>query len=922
VTKSKKKLATVFLILSLVCIPLEVTQGVGAILEDGSSVNIKKTELMRITYNPENQITSQTAEVSLDVTNNGTSRATFDLVDRAEKVNASTLITLQGTPNPDFVGDLGYITLVRWNNVSAEAGSTLKFDYYVRTWKNPPIDVRQTWYLNNAIANFTNTRGIYFVSANVSDVITFSLSIQNALKPLFWDENDDLVFQPVPYLFLVSFSSTLFSDIRTEPPANSSSLFAGDWYFNWFGFLSDDKVTTLKISARIASTDSWGQVQVNPITVQTSSDVSSFTGQLNSTITELNSSRNASDSLSQSFRGVGDAVAAQGKVTNATAEGLSKLADAVVAQGEVTNATAEGLSKLADAVVAQGEVTNATAEGLSKLADAVAAEAEAINMTADGLNQLADAVVQAKYAIGDMKIAVQNASQALNLTAQAIQYQYYLATYAKNSLQLAITTLQDFTRNPETIAFLISHPRLAVEFYRAIGNMTVAYDALVIMVDGYGELPSLYQLYLYVEEAADGMGSQAESLETLMNAMGQMAEGMYSMAEGLATLSNSTVQIAEGMHSMAEGLATLSNSTVQIAEGMHSMAEGLATLSNSTVQIAEGMHSMAEGLGVLSNSTGQVNESLTSAATVLQNVTEVSIKTADLAYGSSDGFSSQSESIKQEISSINGLLFAAKHYSRPLLGMPDARGIDQPPKFSVKVHVEKLNESFLIIPSVNLDHQPDGYDKVIVYKLFLTLNVNPSSVFVEAYGRTFENPATLGLEYDQETKVLALTPYLYVNDTANILVDWLGNPVRILLKANEEINVTAEVDVAPVSRNVSIDTYSRCMNTINQPIVVTQRIEWQSPPPPPPPEKSWLDALLEILQRVEVQVLICALATLIGIVIGMIYLKRKGGKGSRVDALVPPSRSDPKELYDQIELLEEKLREKSNRHGETSETQH
>jgi len=259
------------------------------------------------------------------------------------------------------------------------------------------------------------------------------------------------------------------------------------------------------------------------------------------------------------------------------------------------------------------------------------------------------------------------------------------------------------------------------------------------------------------------------------------------------------------------------------------------------------------------------------------------------------------------VSSLNGLVSAARRYSKPFLGVTEVREVEQPPKFSVETRVERLNESFWLIPYVYLKHEPDGYSKLMAYKLFLFFNASPSRIFVEAYGEVSENLSSLGLRYEPETNALVLEPWLLVNSTGNLLVDWRGNPVRIILEVDGEVAVDAQVDAAPVLTNVNVDVYSRYVDTVNQPTIVTQKAKYEPlPPPPPESEGGWMRIFLEALQRLEVQVLIFVLATLLGIAVGLIYFKRKRGKKILVvKAEAHAQKTDAEELLEKIKRLEE-----------------
>ncbi|MEM2936365.1 MAG: hypothetical protein QW231_04215, partial [Candidatus Bathyarchaeia archaeon] len=69
------------------------------------------------------------------------------------------------------------------------------------------------------------------------------------------------------------------------------------------------------------------------------------------------------------------------------------------------------------------------------------------------------------------------------------------------------------------------------------------------------------------------------------------------------------------------------------------------------------------------------------------------------------------------------------------------------------------------------------------------------------------------------------------------------------------------------------DVYS-----VSQPHLLIQNITWGEKPPPPPPSKSWIQILMENLQRPEIQLLVVTLAAVTIGLTGGFFLKGKREK--------------------------------------------
>lgn len=801
-----KVILLLILILSQSCTTSSILT-VKSQVEGTPLIFVKKTELIRIDLDPIGSVGSQTAEILLEVFNNGSSTAVFDLVDRSEQVDASTLILLRETPKPDSVTNIGSVTLIEWKDISLEAGDTVEFQYYVNVQKSSPINLGQTWYLNNAVANLTNSRGMYFLNANVSDVVTLELNLKNELKPLLFDGRH--VFQPIPFLLVISLSNKLFSNIFTDPPADSSSLFAENWYLNWFGFLTDNKTIKFRVSAQIASTDPWGQVQVNPITLQTSSDLSTLMEQLNSTTIDLN------------------------------------------AQINILESTAESFSRIEDVLANNTDAVNSTLEFMNELKDSLFTQAEAINTTIDGVEQLTEAAVLVKQVLIVTGLAVNDTSQALGAIADAVQAQDELAKYSNLFLEQAIINLKDFAVQPRTKAFLALNPKLATLLGWGIGNATAAKEVIEVMIEGVEELPGLSQLAQHIYDVSDALESLANILEAT---------------------------------------------------------------SMSIEQAVEATESLADGQEILLESISQTTDTLNTTADLIQSLKNDLNSTVNMSRDNCQQFSAQIGVLGEEMTRLEGSLSAAERYSHPFLGMPEVQKTRNYPIFSVNVSKERLNESSWLIRNITMEQISGDDVELVIYKLFLFFNPIPTQIQVRIQDGSFQELTSLGLEYNSENGVLSSTPWLHLNNNTNLVVDWLGNPIEIHLQAEGEIEVYAEVDIGQVTEYTSISGFSRIVNLMNQPIVVTQSREWVSPQLPSVPQrKSWW----ENFRSTEFMVILFALSSIIGMAIGFARFKRKEKKEPQaVESRVLGQEIDPQQLITLLESLEKKLRKETEKKGQ------
>ena len=260
----------IFVMLLLLMIePISIKLNVKADNSSPPHLICRKVEFIEATYSPNGKLLSKRVSVRFEIYNNGSSPLVVDVIDRVRCINTSTFTTLYGTPKYDNIENFGNLTRITWKNIKINASKSLRFYYTAETFRKIPVSVNSTLYINDVKANVTGIRGFYTVSANISDTLTFELTLQNTLTPLYISNNKTLV-QPLMCTVTVAFQNDYFSGVRSEPKANSTSFMGNKIMPTWILFL-EDKPRTVKASASIIEMSEWGEVPLEPISVQITS---------------------------------------------------------------------------------------------------------------------------------------------------------------------------------------------------------------------------------------------------------------------------------------------------------------------------------------------------------------------------------------------------------------------------------------------------------------------------------------------------------------------------------------------------------------------------------------------------------------------------------------------------------------------------
>jgi len=234
-------------------------------------------------------------------------------------------------------------------------------------------------------------------------------------------------------------------------------------------------------------------------------------------------------------------------------------------------------------------------------------------------------------------------------------------------------------------------------------------------------------------------------------------------------------------------------------------------------------------------------------------------------------------------------------------------------------HIETENCTLTSIPkeidnkwsitAVNVTN-PTNYSKIVYgVKLETNESLNPSvEVFVDGSWQTPKEMEWLGITHNSTSKTFYLWPRVRIEpkSTVNVLVDWLGRPLRIILNCEEKPEVTVDVDTADLQERVEIEAVEAQFScSIVQPQLI---MNFTAPPPPPVANvtqaKSLAEILMEYLQKPEVQIAVLLIIAVIAVVAG-VSKKRKMEKTKRLSAEKGEIETLLKEIDEAKKILEE-----------------
>ncbi len=299
----------------------------------------------------------------------------------------------------------------------------------------------------------------------------------------------------------------------------------------------------------------------------------------------------------------------------------------------------------------------------------------------------------------------------------------------------------------------------------------------------------------------------------------------------------------------------------------------------------------------------------------LAQLINYTIANISIAYGIIEKLRQPISELKEENLRLENMLLAIEsNVNKPfkLEVNPSGTMVER----SIDPNLEKLGEDLWALTSVNISNSAN-YNET-VYGLAVQFEANESllepkvEVLVEGEWQKPQHMFELGIKYESKTKTLYFEPWIEIspNSTTNILVDWKGRPVRIIVESNVQPDVNLTIDEAVTMENVNVDfVESQTLCSLNQPYLLVQNITWKPPEKPsPPPEKTIWETIIEWFQN-PLNLAFVAIILAILIIVS-IYLKRR--KHVFPEEKFEAEKIDANQLLEEIGKLEKELSEKAS----------
>jgi len=363
-----KRIASIIIILILFStISLSPAQMVqGSTLQDMNNQEpnllVNKNELIEAKYSPLGDLSSKVVRNWFEIYNNSSQSSTVDIIDRIDSINASTLSMLYGTPKPNEVKTFGSLTHVVWKGVTIGPGVRIKYQYLAESLKEIPVKVDEKILINGEPAEIKRLGELYTINANVSDVITLQFILNNTAQKLYTNKGE--VLPPVTCIVSATLSEDNFSNLKTEPETNSTSVIAGKSVMTWYVFLEESQVN-FTISAKVSKVGPWGEVAIDPISIQIPSDTSLLEEQLERAIDNIDASIEMMEDFMEAIYGFSGAFSGISSVVRQIANAIGSVENYLI---ELSKMTPQISGALKPAITALDQIK----KGLYKLAGGLA----------------------------------------------------------------------------------------------------------------------------------------------------------------------------------------------------------------------------------------------------------------------------------------------------------------------------------------------------------------------------------------------------------------------------------------------------------------------------------------------------------------------------------------------------------------------
>jgi hypothetical protein len=771
ILKALNLLLIIFLLISL--LPINFAKG-----EDIGKIIVKKSKTIEISYNTEGFIKSKKIDIILKIDNKDRKSRIIDLVDRIENIFPNTLTMLGGTPQPSIIENFGNTTIIIWKNLKILPEETLTYEYIAETKENIPLDIEKKIYVNGKEAEKIYVKGTQYIKANVSDNILWSIKLKRKIDRIL--SGKTYILEPLLVTVSLSLDEKTFSSISTNPEANTTISLAGTQRISWLILLRENEVT-LNLTAKVISVGTFGVVSVDSMLIQISENQEMVLKQIDSSIKSLEINKEAYDKIYLSSIKMRNSLEEISKALKTLDSALSSIVDK-------SSTISYGLEKSINSLKQLSNASN--------------------KIVNEGLEGIFSGVNATKYAIENIEEAL-NATKMINenilngLDAMASGYPSIISALESIRSSLNATILALKALDQSTI--------LAID---NINSAIIILQPLSSNVTIQNALSKLYVSQYILQQQKGNLTIIITGLEMIVNNMGQLIDGMKQASSGINAIRNGLKTSNSIIEKTLDGLKILSNNTEYLLKGFREIIDIQKDLINKTLIIIKYMDELNLGLKKSLEATSEISKNLNKLDYSF-NLIINGLKISEEELGKNIN------KMNENIANLKEIKNALSYYSKKInYSGVEVKLIDSKVDIAVAPSIKHSSNTWTI-DSIYIDSiaRASPNSSIFVYWISLQFNKGTTMESIKTlYNDEWINVGnftSLKIFYNISSNTLYLPIYkeVEVNKKVNILNSITGNPLKIIVRSENDPEVKCKADVAFYPKEVSIEKMDSTIKT-------------------------------------------------------------------------------------------------------------
>jgi len=777
ILKALNLLLIIFLLISL--LPINFAKG-----EDIGKIIVKKSKTIEISYNTEGFIKSKKIDIILKIDNKDKKSRIIDLVDRIENIFPNTLTMLGGTPQPSIIENFGNTTIIIWKNLKILPEETLTYEYIAETKENIPLDIEKKIYVNGKEAEKIYVKGTQYIKANVSDNILWSIKLKRRIDRIL--SGKTYILEPLLVTVSSSLDEKTFSSISTNPEANTTMSLAGTQRISWLILLGENEVT-LNLTAKVISVGTFGVVSMDSMLIQISENQEMVLKQIDSSIKSLEINKEAYDKIYLSSIKMRNSLEEISKALKTLDSALSSIVDksSTISYGlEKSINSLKQLSNASNKIVDEGlegifSGINATKYAIENIGEALNATKMINENILNGLDAMASGYPSIISALESIRDGLNTTILALNGLNQGI-------TFVINYEKVAMTTLQHLLN--------YSDPYVRNIVQNALFNLNISQNIL--------------------QQLKNNMTMTITGLEMIVNNMGQLIDGMKQASSGINAIRNGLKTSNSIIEKTLDGLKILSNNTEYLLKGFREIIDIQKDLINKTLIVIKYMDELNLGLKKSLEATSEISKNLNKLDYSF-NLIINGLKISEEELGKNIN------KMNENIANLKEIKNALSYYSKKInYSGVEVKLIDSKIDIAVAPSIKHSSNTWTI-DSIYIDSiaRASPNSSIFVYWISLQFNKGTTTESIKTlYNDEWINVGnftSLKIFYNISSNTLYLPIYkeVEVNKKVNILNSITGNPLKIIVRSENDPEVKCKADVAFYPKEVSIEKMDSTIKT-------------------------------------------------------------------------------------------------------------